>query len=218
MWEHGRPMIDELGAFLGVAVLVICTPGQDTALTIRSTMLGGRRSGIFTALGVSTGQTIWALAASAGVVAVLLASEPLFMAVRLAGAGYLIFLGAQSLWAALRPHDGRGAIPGRASSRRLSSSKAYRQGVVSNLGNPKMAAFFTSLLPQFAPQDGPAFPTLFALGLLFSLMTLTWLSGYALAVARASDFLQRPRIRRTLDGLTGVALVALGLRLAAERR
>jgi threonine/homoserine/homoserine lactone efflux protein len=218
MWEHGRPMIDELGAFLGVAVLVICTPGQDTALTIRSTMLGGRRGGIFTALGVSTGQTIWALAASAGVVAVLLASEPLFMALRLAGAGYLIFLGAQSLWAALRPSRGRGAIPGRGPSRQLSSSKAYRQGVVSNLGNPKMAAFFTSLLPQFAPQDGPAFPTLFALGLLFSLMTLTWLSGYAFAVARASDLLHRPRIRRTLDGLTGAALVALGLRLATERR
>jgi threonine/homoserine/homoserine lactone efflux protein len=207
----------ELGAFLGVSVLVICTPGQDTALTIRSTMLGGRRGGIFTALGVSTGQTIWALAASAGVVAILLASEPLFLALRLAGALYLIYLGAQSLWAALRPQDATERIAGPA-SRRFSSSKAYRQGVVSNLGNPKMAAFFTSLLPQFAPQEGPAFLTLFALGLLFSLMTLTWLTGYAFAVARASEFLQRPRIRRALDGLTGAALVVLGLRLATERR
>jgi threonine/homoserine/homoserine lactone efflux protein len=210
--------MDELGAFLGVSVLVICTPGQDTALTIRSTMLGGRRGGVFTALGVSTGQTIWALAASAGVVAILLASEPLFLVLRLAGAVYLIVLGAQSLWAAFRPHDGKGAIGARSPSRRLSSSKAYRQGVLSNLGNPKMAAFFTSLLPQFAPQEGPAFLTLFALGLLFSLMTLTWLTGYAFAVARARDFLQRPRIRRVLDGLTGAALVLLGLRLAAERR
>jgi threonine/homoserine/homoserine lactone efflux protein len=210
--------MDELGAFLGVSVLVICTPGQDTALTIRSTMLGGRRGGVFTALGVSTGQTIWALAASAGVVAILLASEPLFLALRLAGAVYLIVLGAQSLWAAFRPHDGKGAIGARGPSRRLSSSRAYRQGVLSNLGNPKMAAFFTSLLPQFAPQEGPAFLTLFALGLLFSLMTLTWLTGYAFAVARARDFLQRPRIRRVLDGLTGAALVLLGLRLAAERR
>jgi threonine/homoserine/homoserine lactone efflux protein len=210
--------IDELGAFLGVSVLVICTPGQDTALTIRSTMLGGRRGGFFTAVGVSTGQTIWALAASAGVVAILLASEPLFLALRLAGAAYLVFLGVQSLWAALRPHGEARAMAGRAASRPLSTSKAYRQGVVSNLGNPKMAAFFTSLLPQFAPQEGPAFPTLFALGLLFSLMTLTWLTGYAFAVARASDFLQRPRIRRVLDGLTGAALLALGVRLATERR
>jgi threonine/homoserine/homoserine lactone efflux protein len=210
--------MDELGAFLGVSVLVICTPGQDTALTIRSTMLGGRRGGIFTALGVSTGQAIWALAASAGVVAILLASEPVFLALRLAGAAYLVFLGAQSLWAALRPHTEARAIAGRGSSRRLSPTKAYRQGVVSNLGNPKMAAFFTSLLPQFAPQDGPAFLTLFALGILFSLMTLTWLTGYAFAVARASRFLQRPRVRRVLDGITGVALIVLGLRLATERR
>jgi threonine/homoserine/homoserine lactone efflux protein len=208
----------ELGAFLGVSVLVICTPGQDTALTIRSTMLGGRRGGIFTALGVSTGQTIWALAASVGVVAILLASEPLFLALRLAGALYLIYLGVQSLWAAIRSQSGKGVIAGPTSSRRFSTTKAYRQGVVSNLGNPKMAAFFTSLLPQFAPQEGPAFLTLFALGLLFSLMTLTWLTGYAFAVARASKFLQRPRIRRALDGLTGAALVVLGLRLATERR
>ena len=208
----------ELGAFLGVSVLVICTPGQDTALTIRSTMLGGRRGGIFTALGVSTGQSIWALAASAGVVAILLASEPVFLALRLAGAAYLVFLGVQSLWAAHRPHDERRVIAGLTGSRHLEASKAYRQGVISNLGNPKMAAFFTSLLPQFAPQDGPAFLTLFALGLLFSLMTLTWLTGYAFAVARARDFLQRPRIRRVLDGLTGAALLALGVRLATERR
>jgi threonine/homoserine/homoserine lactone efflux protein len=208
----------ELGAFLGVSVLVICTPGQDTALTIRSTMLGGRRGGIFTALGVSTGQAIWALAASAGVVAILLASEPVFLALRLAGAAYLVFLGVQSLWAALRPHTEARAIAARGSSRRLTPTKAYRQGVVSNLSNPKMAAFFTSLLPQFAPQDGPAFVTLFALGILFSLMTLTWLTGYAFAVARASRFLQRPRVRRVLDGITGVALIVLGLRLATERR
>ena len=210
--------MDELGAFLGVSVLVICTPGQDTALTIRSAMLGGQRGGMFTALGVSTGQTIWALAASAGVVAILLASEPLFLALRLAGAAYLVFLGVQSLWAALRPHREGGTIAGRTASRSLRASKAYRQGVISNLGNPKMAAFFTSLLPQFAPQNGPAFLTLFALGLLFSLMTLTWLIGYAFAVARASDFLQRPRIRRVLDVITGAALLALGLRLATERR
>jgi threonine/homoserine/homoserine lactone efflux protein len=210
--------LDELGAFLGISALVICTPGQDTALTIRSTMIGGRRGGLFTALGVSTGQAIWALAASAGVVAILLASEPLFLALRLAGAAYLILLGAQSLWAALRPHAEGPAIAGRGSSRRLTPTKAYRQGVVSNLGNPKMAAFFTSLLPQFAPQDGSAFPTLFALGILFSLMTLAWLTGYAFAVARASRFLQRPRVRRVLEGVTGVALVLLGLRLATERR
>jgi threonine/homoserine/homoserine lactone efflux protein len=86
--------------------------------------------------------------------------------------------------------------------------------VLSNLGNPKMAIFFTSLLPQF----GGSFVSLLALGLVFCVLTLTWLTAYAVGVARAGDLLRRPRIRRTLDAVTGTVLVALGLRLAAERR
>jgi threonine/homoserine/homoserine lactone efflux protein len=84
---------------------------------------------------------------------------------------------------------------------------------VSNLGNPKMAIFFASLLPQFA---GSGFASLLAFGLLFSLLTLTWLSAYAVAVARAGRVLARPRLRRALDVVTGTALAAFGLRLAAE--
>jgi threonine/homoserine/homoserine lactone efflux protein len=91
--------------------------------------------------------------------------------------------------------------------------RALRQGVISNLGNPKMAVFFTSLLPQF----GSSFPALFALGVVFCAMTLVWLSGYALVVAKAGDVLRRSRVRRVLDGLTGAVLVGLGLRLATER-
>jgi len=92
----------ELIGFLSVAVLVIVTPGPDTALTIRNTLLGGRTGGIATAFGVVGGQAVWALATSLGVVALLLASEPAFAAVRLAGAAYLVYLGVQTLVAAWR--------------------------------------------------------------------------------------------------------------------
>jgi len=92
----------QLAAFLGVSAVVIVTPGQDTALTIRNTLLGGRRGGVVTAAGVVSGQLVWALAASAGLSAVLLASAPLFTAIRLAGAVYLVLLGAQALAAAVR--------------------------------------------------------------------------------------------------------------------
>jgi threonine/homoserine/homoserine lactone efflux protein len=91
---------------------------------------------------------------------------------------------------------------------------AFRQGLFSNLGNPKMAAFFPSLLPQFAH----SFSALIALGLVFSAMTLAWLTGYAFAVARAGETLRRPTVRRALEAVTGAVLVALGLRLATERR
>lgn len=202
-------------AFLAVSVLVIVTPGPDTALTIRNTLLGGRRSGVFTALGVATGQAIWALATSAGVAALLVASEPVFAAVKLAGAAYLVLLGLHALRSAFRRGGATTEIgsPGRA----LAPARALRQGLLSNLGNPKMAVFFTSLLPQFAHGEA-TFASLLLLGLVFCLLTLAWLSLYAAAVAKAGELLRRPRIRRTLEAMTGAVLVALGLRLAAESR
>jgi threonine/homoserine/homoserine lactone efflux protein len=159
---------------------------------------------------------VWTLAASAGITALLLASEPAFLAVKLAGAIYLVFLGGQMLVHALRRSGLRVDTVG--SGGNLSPARAYRQGVVSNLGNPKMAVFFTSLLPQFAPESGPRFATFLALGLCFCAMTAAWLTAYAFAVARAKTVFERPRVRRVVDGLTGAALVALGLRLTSGER
>jgi threonine/homoserine/homoserine lactone efflux protein len=193
-------------SFFGVSALVIVTPGQDTALTIRNTLRGGRRDGVFTALGVSTAQCVWAAATSAGLAALLVASEPVFLALRWFGAAYLIFLGLQSLSRAIRrvdePHD-----------RPWRSRSAYRQGLISNLGNPKMAIFFSSLLPQFAD----SFAGLLVLGLVFAAMTVAWLSAYAVAVAKAGDVLRRPPVRRVIDAVVGAVLVAFGARLATER-
>ena len=201
----------EFAAFLGVSALVIMTPGQDTALTIRNSLLGARMGGLATAAGVSTGQAVWAVATSLGLAALLRASEPAFVALRLIGAAYLVYLGAQALVAALRgASDGRPAFDGR---RGLLPRAAYRQGVLSNLGNPKMAVFFTSLLPQFAA----SFAGLLALGLCFCCLTLAWLSVYAVAVSRVSNVLARTRIRRALDAVTGAVLTAFGVRLAVER-
>ena len=206
-------MASQLAAFLAVSVIVIVTPGPDTALTIRNTLTGGRRAGVFTAIGVSSGQAVWTLATAAGIAALLTASEPAFLAVKLAGAAYLFWLGASSLFSAIRRRP-REHLQGR--PRLLDPRTALRQGLLSNLGNPKMAAFFPSLLPQFAPQEH-AFPALVGLGFAFCCMTLVWLAAYAVAVARAGDLLGRPAIRRAVEAVTGAVLVALGFRLATER-
>jgi threonine/homoserine/homoserine lactone efflux protein len=202
----------ELAAFLGVSLVVIVVPGQDTALTIRNALVGGRRRGVLTSVGISTGQACWTLAASAGVVALLRASEPAFITLRLVGAAYLVFLGVQALLGAVRGTLEGGFLAGGSTSR-LTPRIAFRQGLVSNLGNPKMAVFFTSLLPQF----GSSFASLAAFGLLFCALTLLWLSAYAVVVARAGDFLRHSRIRHWIEGITGAVLVTFGLRLAAER-
>jgi threonine/homoserine/homoserine lactone efflux protein len=210
-------------AFLGISAVVICTPGQDTALTIRNTLLGGRTAGIATALGVAVGQATWALAASLGLAALLIASEPAFAAVRLVGAAYLVILGIHSIRAAMRPAASadRGDSPavrtsgGTAST--LAPRRALRQGAVSNLGNPKMAIFFTSLLPQFIGGATAGTVPMLSLGLVFALMTLSWLSGYAVVIARLGDLLRLPRIRRSIDAVMGGLLVLFGVRLATER-
>jgi threonine/homoserine/homoserine lactone efflux protein len=167
-------VLAQLAAFLGVAAVVICTPGQDTALTIRNVLAGGRGSGIATAAGVALGQAVWTVAAAFGVVAVLQASQPAFLAVRYAGALFLVYLGVQSLRAAL---SRRSRPVERVRGRRMTPTAAFRQGVVSNLANPKMVAFFTSLLPQFAPASGDALRPLLAFGLLFCALTFVWLSA-----------------------------------------
>jgi threonine/homoserine/homoserine lactone efflux protein len=197
--------VGPLLAFVAVAAVVIATPGQDTALTIRNTLVGGRRAGIRTAAGVAAGQTLWALATSFGLAALLAASEPLFLAIRLAGAAYLVWLGVHALWTAVRRRADEAMVARRGSP--------FRQGLLSNLGNAKMAVFFTSLLPQFG---GTSFGALLGLGLLFSCLTLTWLGLYAVLVARAGDTLRRGAVRRTLDALTGSVLLALGMRVAAR--
>ena len=93
-----------------------------------------------------------------------------------------------------------------------------RQGIVSNLTNPKMAVFFPSLLPQFVAAESPPFLVLLALGILFCSMTLVWLTGYAFAVARAGDVLRRTAVRRAIEAITGVVLVAFGIRVAVAPR
>jgi threonine/homoserine/homoserine lactone efflux protein len=211
-------LMGEFVAILGVFGLVIVTPGPDTALTIRNTLVGGRASGIATGLGVISGQACWTLATSAGVAALIVASEPAFQALKFIGAAYLVYLGLQALAAAIIP--GRsGTLPAEgATSHTLERRTAYRQGLMSDLGNPKAAAFFTSVLPQFAPEGGGAFWVMLGLGLLMCAMTICWLTLYSWVVEKAGDVLRRPRVRRTVEGITGTALLALGIQLAREQR
>jgi threonine/homoserine/homoserine lactone efflux protein len=214
-------VITHFVAFLGISIVVIVTPGQDTALTIRNTLLGKRRAGIATAAGVSTGQLTWTIATSAGLAALLTASAPIFTAVRLAGAAYLVFLGLQALHSATfsrSPSPFSAPSPLAGEDRGGGFMRPYRQGLLSNLGNPKMVVFFSSLLPQFVTPGPVAFAGLVMLGFVFCCMTFTWLAGYAIVVDRVGDVLRRKRIRRAIEATTGLVLVGLGLRIATNPR
>jgi threonine/homoserine/homoserine lactone efflux protein len=191
--------------FLAISAIVVVTPGVDMALVTRNALLRGRAAARATALGVNLGIFIWTLAAALGLAAVIAASATAFMAIKLVGALYLVYLGLRTLLGSAEPS----AIPARGS--------AFRQGLASNLLNPKIAVFFTSLLPQFVDAQHAQPEDLLLLGVLFNCMGVVWLLTYAELAARGRDLLRRPRVKRTLDRLSGVALIALGVRLAAER-
>jgi threonine/homoserine/homoserine lactone efflux protein len=211
-------MITNLGAFLGIAILVIVAPGQDTAITIRNTLFGGRATGIATGAGVVTGLATWTVASSAGLAAVIVASQPIFLAIRLIGAAYLVWLGLQALRAAFFGGYRHPDTPTGPQGARIKPTTGYRQGLISNLSNPKIVVFFLSLLPQFVSRGSGSFLALLLLGGIFCAITLTWLTLYAVVVARIGDFLRRERVGRAIEATTGVVLVGLGLRLATNPR
>lgn len=212
--------LDGVGAhllvFIGVAAIVIVVPGPDTAVVTKNVLVHGRRAAFGTSLGVSAGLSVWTLSAAVGVASVVRASALAFTVLKLIGALYLVWLGLQALRAA--GHTESGARPPTANKPAMGALGGFRQGLLSDLANPKIGIFFTSLLPQFVDPGHSVLLPFLALGAVFVLMTVLWLSAYCLIAARAAKTLQRPRVKAAMDRVTGIVLIALGCRLAIEHR
>jgi threonine/homoserine/homoserine lactone efflux protein len=202
-----------VAAFLLVSIALIVTPGQDTLLTVRNTVIGGRAGGLLTAFGVVIGQLAWTAAVAVGVGALLVAVPSAISVLTIGGAVYLVYLGIQYLRAASHDTTPAGLPQDDAPAR--AGLAFVRQGLISNLGNPKMLLFFTSLLPSFASEN-PGLP-LVALGVAFSTLTLGWLSCYVAAIAMLGSFLARTRVRRSVNLVAGTALLVVGVSIAAAR-
>src|SRR5262245_65515006 len=207
-----------LFTFLGLSIVVIATPGPDTTLTVRNTLIGGRSAGTFTAFGVSMGQVTWSVGTSLGLVAVLLASKPIFQTLKLVGAAYLVYLGVRSLRAACQCSPIADYAVARGARTSLARSAALRQGILNNLANPKMAVFFASVLPQFASPGDGMLSRLLLLGVVFSVLTFLWLTAYAVAIARAGRLFRGSRVARVVEGVAGLTLICLGVQVATEER
>jgi threonine/homoserine/homoserine lactone efflux protein len=201
-----------LWAFIGISAVVILAPGPDTVIVTRNALLGGRRSALGTSVGVTAGLVVWTTTAAIGVAAIVRESEAVFSAIKVLGAIYLVYLGVQSLRAAgARAHgDDRGAGGG--------ALRGFRQGLLSDLGNPKIAVFFTGLLPQFVSAHQSVLLPSLILGLVFVAMTLAYLTAYSVLAVRFARVLERPRVRAALDRISGVVLIGLGVRLVLEHR
>jgi RhtB (resistance to homoserine/threonine) family protein len=195
-------------AFAGVALVLTLTPGPDMALVLRNSLRGGRPAAYRTIAGIAVGLLGWAAATALGVAAVLAASAAVFTALKVAGGAYLVYLGIQTLRSLRRREE----APANGHVRRRGSP--FRQGLVTNLLNPKLAVLFTTLLPQFIAPDDPAFAKSMLLAGLFVAIGLTWLVLYANLVGLVA---KSARFRRAVEAVSGAVLVALGLRLALDR-
>ncbi|HEV8557545.1 MAG TPA: LysE family translocator [Actinophytocola sp.] len=202
--------------FTLIALLTVVTPGLDSMLVVRHSLVGGRRSGVAVVLGTTAGCLIWATASLAGLTALLTASRLAYDIVRILGAIYLVWLGTTMLWKTIRHrhHTDAAAIP----TTKPGLAKAFRAGLGTNLLNPKPGVFYMSLLPQFLP-GGPAN---LAWGLLLVAIHLAiglvWLPLLAWTADRARHLFARARLRRWLDRVTATVLIGLGVKLAVEAR
>jgi RhtB (resistance to homoserine/threonine) family protein len=200
--------------FVGVVVAIALLPGPDTAVVTKNALMHGREAALGSAIGINVGLLIWTVATALGMAAILRSSAAVYDTLRLIGALYLIWIGARALWDSRQPlsQDAQAAAARRVVGRR----GGFRQGMISNLANPKVGIFFTSLLPQFVSPHGSALLQMLMLGSTFIVFNLAWLSGYAIAAVRLSDVLSRTRVKAAIDRVTGVVLVGVGLRLAVE--
>lgn len=200
-------------AFAGIAALITVTPGSDTMLVIRSALVRGRRAGLLTVLGVCAGVFVHATASALGLSAVLVRSARAFDLVKAAGAAYLVFLGVQSIRSALR-----GAPATARPTEQLGGRRAFVEGLLNNVLNPKVAVFYLAFLPQFMTAGDPVLPRSILLAAIHFVEAAVWLTLVAFFVARLRGALARPRVRCALEGATGLVLVAFGVKLAAARR
>jgi threonine/homoserine/homoserine lactone efflux protein len=193
--------------------VVTLTPGPATALVVRSALRGGRRSALLTTLGNSVGVLAWGVASALGVSALIAASEIAFLVLKVGGAVVLVWLGVQSFRRTRRDEK-----PAKRSGDDVWSSRAFRDGLVTCLANPKLAIFFVALFPQFLERGHSNLTTGLAMAGLIVALDLVWYSAVALAVTRLRrQFVDGPWQHR-LERITGSLMVGLGLRLALESR
>jgi RhtB (resistance to homoserine/threonine) family protein len=200
-------------AFTGIVAIVTLTPGADTMLVVRSAIVRGRRAGLLTVLGIGSGLFIHATLSALGLSVVLVRSARAFEVVKVAGAVYLVFLGLQALRSAARgvPVTEQRTDP-------IGARRAFAEGLLTNVLNPKVAIFYLAFLPQFVGPGDPILAKSILLASIHFAQAIVWLSFVTVFVTRMRSVLSRPRVQRGLESLSGIVFIAFGVKLAMSRR
>lgn len=213
-------MIDhQIIAFAGIAAVLTLTPGADTMLVIRNVITRGKRAGFMTTFGICSGLFVHATLSAIGLSIILVRSATAFQVVKLLGAGYLFFLGAQSLWRAWHRQSAISDVSkGRETEDKREGWHSFFEGMMTNVLNPKVAIFYLAFLPQFVSPDDPVFGKSVLLAGIHFVEGIIWLSLLTAFLGRMRMWLTRPRVQQGLQTIGGAVLIAFAMRLATERR
>lgn len=198
-------------AGLVVLALLTVSPGADMALVAKITLESGRRAALVATLGICSGLFVHAIASALGLSVILATSAEAFTIVKLVGAAYLAYLGVQALRSSFRDETAESLAPRR-------TTTPFLQGLLSNVLNPKVAVFYLTFMPQFMSPTDNVLARSIAFAVAHAVMGVVWLTAYAYVLARVGILLGRSGVKRWLERVTGGVLIALGARLALERR
>ena len=200
--------MQNLSLFILATLLLAMTPGQDFIYVMIRSISQGTRAGIIAISGLMIGVTLHTLAAATGVAAILLTSSYAFMAIKLVGAAYLIYIGIQAF-------RQKGSLDINKPRDKASDLKLFKEGIISSVLNPKLAIFFMAFLPQFVENGADTFTEMIKLGLLFAALSLPILIVVAMLSSKFGDFITgNESVAQSIGKVTGVVLVGLGIRLA----
>ncbi|WP_394251249.1 LysE family translocator [Vibrio profundi] len=201
-------------AFLVAIVILTLTPGLDTALVIRNTTRSGAKDGYITSLGICLGLFVHATFSAIGISAILLQSAELFQFVKMIGAAYLIWLGASSLYGMLKGQQALSVTD--SSHSQFDVRRSLREGFLSNVLNPKTAVFYLAFLPQFIDPNGSPFAHSMLMAGIHFCIAMVWQCSIAGAINSAKQALKNSSFMKWMEGVTGVVLISLGIKLLVE--
>lgn len=205
-----------LPAFAVAVVLISASPGPAMALILRRAAVHGFKGAVPTVLGLEAGLYLWALFAGAGLAALVAASEVAYLVLRIVGAAFLLYLGVKAWRSAWRGGGNDGEEPAGRSA--TGAARAFGEGALVMLANPKAAAFMIAFYPQFVPPDRPLFATTALLAVVQVAIEIALYLTLAAVVGRAGGWFRRAGVRRRLEAISGTVMIGLGVRMAVEGR
>lgn len=191
--------------YLVMTFFVVLSPGIDTALITKRTMANGRKDGLQMAFGITAGSLVHTLAATLGISMLILQSAVAFTLLKWIGALYLIYLGIRSL--IKRP------VEQPAEGKQIKEGNAFKEGLLCNILNPKVAIFFITFLPQFVTSKETAMIELFMMGTIYAVVSILWFVCYVCFLYYVREWLLSPKVQGYMEKATGIVLVGFGIKL-----